>query len=65
MDCSVSVVLVNSLHLLGQGYKKGNLQRGVLRMTEEENMENAGSNDRSPKRQERKEHWEELKNSCF
>lgn len=34
-------------------------------MTEEENMENAGSNDRSPKRQERKEHWEELNNSCF
>lgn len=65
MDCSVSVVLLNSLHLLGQGYKKGNLQRGVLRMTEEENMENAGSNDRSPKRQERKEHWEELNNSCF
>jgi len=51
-------MLIDSLLPLGQGYQKGNLQRGVLKMTGDKNMENAGANDRNPKRQERKEHWE-------
>ena len=58
MDWSVLLVLIDSLLLLGQGYQKGNLQREVLKRTGDKNMENAGPNDRSPKRQERKEHWE-------
>lgn len=57
IDCSASLVLINSLLLLGQGYTKGNVQRAVLSMTKEENVENAASNGRSPKRQKRKEHW--------
>lgn len=58
MDWSVLLMLIDSLLPLGQGYQKGNLQRGVLKMTGDKNMENAGANDRNPKRQERKEHWE-------
>lgn len=58
MDWSVLLMVIDSLLSLGQGYQKGNLQRGVLKMTEDKNMENAGVNDRSPKRQERKELWE-------
>ena len=54
-------MVIDSLLSLGQGYQKGNLQRGVLKMTEDKNMENAGVDDRSPKRQERKELWEQLK----
>lgn len=61
MDWSVLLMVIDSLLSLGQGYQKGNLQRGVLKMTEDKNMENAGVNDRSPKRQERKELWEQLK----
>lgn len=58
MDWTVLLVLIESLLLLGQGYQKGNLQREVLKRTGDKNMENAGANDRSPKRQERIEHWE-------
>jgi len=35
-------MLIDSLLPLGQGYQKGNLQRGVLKMTGDKNMENAG-----------------------
>lgn len=43
-------MFINSL-FVGQGYKKGNVQRGVLRMTRKRSIENTGNNGRSPKRQ--------------
>lgn len=54
-------MFINSL-FVGQRYKKGNVQRGVLRMTRKRSIENTGNNGRSPKRQNKtKKHWDSLK----